>query len=365
MRERGGFGDKFVIGMNAANQDPVRKGFGEQLAAFRLFADRHPEARMLIHARKVSRTGSNLERMVDVLKLQGLVEFSDQYITVTGLMPQKDLARWYGVLDLFSSCSYGEGFGIPIMEAQACGTPAVVTDGSAMTELAGPGWAAEGEWYWNSGHSAWWTRPSIVNILAAYEQAFAERGTAEAAARRAEARAFALQYDVDRVMERYWQPILDELEGVPGTVRYAGLRWQPSDEIRDEAAEQAVLKLLPEAGVFADTDASAGAYALQAAVKASRVLAVGGDVLRENLAVNPKLTNVVVQPYPLNADAEPFIDVLKMAPGDLEDVRDLIKVHHPKLAIPHGKGAQGLRRELADLGYKTRLVPGTTLLVAE
>ena len=37
-RAGGGMDGKFVIGINAANQDPVRKGFGEQFAAFRLFA---------------------------------------------------------------------------------------------------------------------------------------------------------------------------------------------------------------------------------------------------------------------------------------------------------------------------------------
>ena len=29
------------------------------------------------------------------------------------------MADWYGCLDVLSSCSYGEGFGIPLIEAQA------------------------------------------------------------------------------------------------------------------------------------------------------------------------------------------------------------------------------------------------------
>lgn len=216
-RGRGGYVGKFVIGINSANQDPVRKGFGEQLAAFRLLADRHPDVRLLIHGRQVSRTGTNLNKIVERLHLQEFVTFGDQYRTVTGLTTQAELAKWYSILDLFSCCSYGEGFGIPIIEAQAAGTPVVVTDASAMTELAGPGWLAGGEWYWNAGHNAWWTRPSIQTILAAYEQAYQERGTPEAAARRQASREFALQYDADHVMSEYWMPVLAELSSGTGT----------------------------------------------------------------------------------------------------------------------------------------------------
>ena len=38
------------------------------------------------------------------------------------------MAGWYRSLDVLSACSYGEGFGLPILEAQACGSPAIVTD---------------------------------------------------------------------------------------------------------------------------------------------------------------------------------------------------------------------------------------------
>ena len=262
-RARGGMDGKFVIGINAANQDPVRKGFGEQFAAFRLFADRHPDARLLIHTRAVSRSGSNLERMIEVLKLQGLVQFGDQYLTAAGLTRAAEIARWYGIMDVFSNCAYGEGFGLPVLEAQATGTPVVVTDCSSMTELCGAGWLVDGEWYWNAGHSAWWTRPLIQNILAAYEQAYQERGTPEAAARRAAAREFALRYDVSRVMAEYWEPALDELEGVAGTEKHGGLRWMPGADHDDKAAA-VVLDLLPEGGVFVDACEDDGEIALAA-----------------------------------------------------------------------------------------------------
>jgi glycosyltransferase involved in cell wall biosynthesis len=208
-RERGQFTDKFLIGVNAANHDPVRKGLAEQLAAFRLFVDRHPDARMLIHTRKSTRSGINMDRLVDVLKLQDYVHFGDQYLTVTGVTSQEEIARWYGICDIVSNCAYGEGFGLSALEAQACGTPVVTTNASAMTELCGSGWLAEGEKFWNNGHSSWWTKPFIHEILRCYEEAYEQ---ARDPAVRQKARDFAVQYDVDKVVPEYWAPALKALE---------------------------------------------------------------------------------------------------------------------------------------------------------
>jgi glycosyltransferase involved in cell wall biosynthesis len=354
-RERGGLADMFVIGVNAANQDPVRKGFGEQLAAFRLLADRHPNVRMLIHTRAVSRTGSNLERLLDVLQLRGLVQFGDQYLTVTGLTSQAEIARWYGILDILSNCSYGEGFGLAVLEAQAAGTPVVVTDCSSMTELCGSGWLVDGEWYWNAGHSAWWTRPSIQGILAAYEQAYAERGTDIAAKRRQAAREFAMRYDADVVLREHWEPVLDELQGFTGMDKHGGLRWIPDSKAHDDAAEVALLGLVPEGGVLADTHAGPGFFALRAAVKASRVIAVStDDRLRENAELNG-ITNIELQDE-LDISAEPFVDVMRVAASEVLKRRDMITLHQPALMISDGKSKASMYREfLNDHGYT--LVP--------
>lgn len=42
-----------------------------------------------------------------------------------------------------SEYQLGEGFGIPIIEAQAAGCPVIVTDCTAMTELCLSGWLIE------------------------------------------------------------------------------------------------------------------------------------------------------------------------------------------------------------------------------
>lgn len=212
-RERAGFSKKIIIGINAANQDPVRKGFGEQFAAFRLFHDKYPESRLLVHTRRQSRSGSDLDRLVRLLQLEDCIEFGDQYLTVTGLTSAETLNQWYNVLDVFSNCSYGEGFGIPVMEAQAAGTPVTVTDCSSLSEICGAGWKVDGDFYWNAGHAAWWTKPFIRAIADAWEQALKLIQDGGMGDMRAQAREFALQYDADLITSQFWKPVLEELGG--------------------------------------------------------------------------------------------------------------------------------------------------------
>ena len=85
------------------------------------------------------------------------------------------MAAWYNGLDVLSLCSYGEGFGLPLIEAQACGIPVVTTDASAMSELCGAGWLVSGTPFWTDGHQSWWVRPDAADITNAYEMAWQAR----------------------------------------------------------------------------------------------------------------------------------------------------------------------------------------------
>ena len=51
------------------------------------------------------------------------VTYPDQYAYDTNLITREQLAAWYRGLDVLSICSYGEGFGLPLIEAQAAGIP--------------------------------------------------------------------------------------------------------------------------------------------------------------------------------------------------------------------------------------------------
>ena len=153
-REMLGLADKFVIGINAANQDPDRKGYFEQLEAFRIFCQRHEDARMLIHSRANTQHGVDLNDLVTDLGLQGRAVPGDQYAIASGMINDAQMVSWHGVMDVLSNCSLGEGFGLPVLQSLACGVPVVVTDFSAMTELCGAGWKVKGQEQWNRGHKS-------------------------------------------------------------------------------------------------------------------------------------------------------------------------------------------------------------------
>jgi len=55
---------------------------------------------------------------------------------IAARVPDQDLAEYYRAADLFLFPSLREGFGLPVLEAMACGTPVVCGKGSALDEVA-------------------------------------------------------------------------------------------------------------------------------------------------------------------------------------------------------------------------------------
>lgn len=317
--------DAFVIAVVAANKDktPPRKGWGEQFQAFAAFRERHRDAVLLVHTLMDTAGGVNLLKMVYDLGIADGVQFSDQYAQIAGLNGPEDIAALIGCADVLSNCSWGEGFGLPVLEAQACGAPVVVTDGSAGTELCGAGWLVDTQPYWHPWAESWWHAPIISSIVRAWEQAYQH---ARDPKMREKARAFALDYDVELVMAQHWKPTLEMLEQYTGaapvqlpgrnggsvplpTVEADGLRWLQRGGNHDdwiavnheESLHPILDGLLPAGGVFVDVGAHVGRWALRLAAKASQVVAVEANpatvaVLRAHIALNG-IENVDVVPF--------------------------------------------------------------------
>lgn len=75
--------------------------------------------------------------------LTGLAEWDDERfrenLIMVGYIPNVDLPYIYSMANAFLYTSLRESFGIPILEAMACGTPVITSSTSAMPEIAGKG----------------------------------------------------------------------------------------------------------------------------------------------------------------------------------------------------------------------------------
>jgi glycosyltransferase involved in cell wall biosynthesis len=205
VRDALGVTGNFVIGINAANNDVIRKALPEQMLAFAKFNADHPDSLLAIHTGVHQEGGQDVESVAENLGITDKVRVVDQYRYHGGLVTGADLAEWYQMLDVLSACTYGEGFGIPVIEAQACGVPVITTDASAMTELNPHGIAVGGEPFWNGVHKGWWISPSISQIAGAFEKAHGEWRED------ARLREFALGYDKETVAREHFEPVITAL----------------------------------------------------------------------------------------------------------------------------------------------------------
>lgn len=59
----------------------------------------------------------------------------DEYIFFCGYVSEEDLSRYYAASDIYVSASRWESFGLPFIEAMACGKPVIGFDRTAVSEL--------------------------------------------------------------------------------------------------------------------------------------------------------------------------------------------------------------------------------------
>lgn len=214
-RELGIPENAFLVGMVAANKGSPqlpRKAFPQVFDAFRRFRMANPEVDswLYVHSDALplsAGTGINLSTLAHVLGLQDCVRFPPPNIWHLPIS-NDTLAHLYQAFDVLANPSMGEGFGIPVLEAQACGIPVITSNHSAMPELTRAGWLVEGDPWWDPLQDSFFIVPFIDSIAAALEDAYNLRGSQEL---RELGAAFAADYAADVVTEKYWRPALDAL----------------------------------------------------------------------------------------------------------------------------------------------------------
>jgi glycosyltransferase involved in cell wall biosynthesis len=106
-----------------------RKNLPMLISAFKRFIDSGKDYKLVL----VGSYGWMYEKLlkqINNLDLEGMIYF-------TGYVSQEDLPLVYNLSSLFVYPTIYEGFGLPVLEAMACGVPVITTDVSSLPEIVG------------------------------------------------------------------------------------------------------------------------------------------------------------------------------------------------------------------------------------
>lgn len=118
----------FILGVSTLEP---RKNFTGLIAAFNILAAQpaHTQLHLVIAGAK----GWNYEPIFAAAAVSPFC----QRIHFAGFVEDADLPALYSLARAFVFPSHYEGFGIPVLEAMACGTPVVCANNSSLPEIAG------------------------------------------------------------------------------------------------------------------------------------------------------------------------------------------------------------------------------------
>jgi glycosyltransferase involved in cell wall biosynthesis len=215
-----GLPDKwFIVSTVAVNRGgiPSRKAWQQNLEAFALFAADKPNARYLLHTDAADdgyEAGLPLRRMAAEYGIGDKVLFSDAERYRAGTFDEAYLRAFYCASNVVNCVSLGEGFGIPTLEAQACGVPVITGAWCASEDLNFGGWEVgrEDALRFYDGQGAHVYIPLPAAIAGCLRDAYATlTNIRQAAQHRREALWGAAEYQIASVVDEYWRPALEDV----------------------------------------------------------------------------------------------------------------------------------------------------------
>lgn len=104
------------------------KGIDLLIESFNIILKKIPNAKLIIVGKKTFGSyGEKLERLAN--------EVDEKAIIFTGFVPDNDLPYYYADCDVYTTATLWEGYDMPLVEAAACGKPAVAFDIGAHPEV--------------------------------------------------------------------------------------------------------------------------------------------------------------------------------------------------------------------------------------
>lgn len=150
-RNKRGLDGKFRFINVSKNQH--RKNLPAFLEALKLAHDENEAIVGYMHtnAEKKNAAQVHLENLIKRFGLEDVVEFPEKKISIDWGCSDDILNVEYNCSDAFALTTVAEGFGLPLLEAQACGLPVVATDCSTIPELvAEKDFLVKGQKYYTS-----------------------------------------------------------------------------------------------------------------------------------------------------------------------------------------------------------------------
>jgi len=221
--------DEFVVGIVAMNR--ARKLIPRQLRGYKRFIEINPDvkSRLMLWTNVypsaqpqespmgVADVGVNLLPEILELGLGEAVRWPDSKLVQEGLPEWLgedyrggwDMVKLYNCFSVLLHCTGGEGFALPLIEAQATGCPVITTDYAAAPEQVGAGLTVKASDYIVINTPG--TRYALADIDKMAE-ALTKIYNTDREKLAKKARKFAERYDWSQVMEKYFKPFLEEAE---------------------------------------------------------------------------------------------------------------------------------------------------------
>ena len=107
-----------------------RKNLINLISAYELYRDRFPNS-----SEQLILSGKKGWKIKEVISKKYSSRYRDDIILL-GYIDRNDMPIIYSSATVFAYPSYYEGFGLPVLEAMACGTPIVTSNSSSLPEVA-------------------------------------------------------------------------------------------------------------------------------------------------------------------------------------------------------------------------------------